>query len=124
MTEHTLEAHHIVSMRPDLANEIARIVSAKNRNDIPKTRMSMTKAQRDLYEFIRSYSRANGGVAPSYDEMAQHLGLASKSGIYRLITALEERGLIRRLPHRARAIVVVDQHPEYSEFNRLMGREE
>ena len=124
MTEHTLEAHHIVSMRPDLANEIARIVSAKNRNDIPKTRMSMTARQREIYDFIRSFSKENGGVAPSFDEMAAYAGLASKSGVYRVIAALEERGLIHRLPHRARAIVVVDQHPEYSEFNRLMGREE
>ena len=124
MSAHTLEAHHIVSMRPGLANEIARIVSARNRNDIPKTRMSMTQAQRELYDFIRSYSKANGGVAPSYDEMAQYRGRASKGGIHRLITALEERGLIHRLPNRARAIVVIDRHPEYSEFNRLMGREE
>ena len=47
------------------------------------------------------------GVAPSYDEMKDDLGLKSKSGIHRLITGLEERGFIRRLPHRARAIEVL-----------------
>ena len=48
-----------------------------------------------------------GGVPPSYDEMKTELGLASKSGIHRLITALEERGFIRRLPNKARAIEVL-----------------
>ena len=48
-----------------------------------------------------------GGIPPSYDEMKVELGLASKSGIHRLITALEERGFIRRLPNKARAIEVL-----------------
>jgi repressor LexA len=47
------------------------------------------------------------GVSPSFDEMKEALDLASKSGIHRLITALEERGFLRRLPHRARALEVV-----------------
>ena len=51
------------------------------------------------------------GVSPSFDEMKEALDLKSKSGIHRLITALEERGFIRRLPHRARALEVL-QMPE------------
>src|SRR5438045_7534392 len=49
----------------------------------------------------------DGGVSPSFDEMKEALRLKSKSGIHRLITALEERGFLRRLPHRARALEVL-----------------
>lgn len=69
----------------------------------------LTKRQSDLLEFIRSYVRENGGVPPSYDEMKAGLGLASKSGIARLMDALEERGLIRRLYHRARSLELMDE---------------
>ncbi|MCL3883448.1 transcriptional repressor LexA [Marivita sp. GX14005] len=66
----------------------------------------LTKKQLDLLEFInRRVSR--DGVPPSFDEMKEALDLRSKSGIHRLITALEERGFIRRLAHRARAIEIV-----------------
>ncbi|WP_026147735.1 transcriptional repressor LexA [Robiginitomaculum antarcticum] len=66
----------------------------------------LTQKQHDLLFFIDKRLKA-GGVSPSYDEMKDALGLASKSGIHRLITALEERGFIRRLPHRARALEVL-----------------
>ena len=66
----------------------------------------LTQKQHDLLIFIDKRLKA-GGVSPSYDEMKDALGLASKSGIHRLITALEERGFIRRLPHRARALEVL-----------------
>lgn len=66
----------------------------------------LTQKQHDLLLFIDKRLKA-GGVSPSYDEMKDALGLASKSGIHRLITALEERGFIRRLPHRARALEVL-----------------
>src|SRR5439155_4133480 len=49
----------------------------------------------------------DGGVSPSFDEMKEALRLKSKSGIHRLITGLEERGFLRRLPHRARALQVL-----------------
>lgn len=66
----------------------------------------LTKKQLDLLDFInRRMSR--DGVPPSFDEMKEALDLRSKSGIHRLITALEERGFIRRLAHRARAIEIV-----------------
>jgi repressor LexA len=60
----------------------------------------------ELLEFIHTRTRQDG-VPPSFDEMKEALSLRSKSGIHRLITALEERGFIRRLAHRARAIEVV-----------------
>lgn len=66
----------------------------------------LTKKQRDLLEFIQTRLQRDG-VPPSFDEMKEALDLRSKSGIHRLITALEERGFIRRLAHRARAIEIV-----------------
>src|ERR1051326_7282037 len=66
----------------------------------------LTKKQYELLMFIHQRVRETG-VPPSFDEMKDALDLRSKSGIHRLITALEERGFIRRLPNRARAIEVV-----------------
>lgn len=66
----------------------------------------LTRKQLELLEFIHKRVQRDG-VPPSFDEMKDHLNLRSKSGIHRLITALEERGFIRRLAHRARAIEVV-----------------
>ncbi len=66
----------------------------------------LTQKQHDLLIFINKRLKKNG-ISPSYDEMKDALGLASKSGIHRLITALEERGFIRRLPHRARALEIL-----------------
>ncbi|GAB5431739.1 MAG: transcriptional repressor LexA [Epibacterium sp.] len=66
----------------------------------------LTKKQLQLLEFIHKRLQKDG-VPPSFDEMKTALDLRSKSGIHRLITALEERGFIRRLAHRARAIEVI-----------------
>jgi repressor LexA len=66
----------------------------------------LTKKQLDLLDFIHKRVQRDG-VPPSFDEMKLALDLRSKSGIHRLITALEERGFIRRLAHRARAIEIV-----------------
>lgn len=66
----------------------------------------LTRKQLDLLEFIHTRLQRDG-VPPSFDEMKEALDLRSKSGIHRLITALEERGFIRRLAHRARAIEIV-----------------
>ncbi|QBF32197.1 transcriptional repressor LexA [Thalassococcus sp. S3] len=66
----------------------------------------LTKKQLDLLDFIHKRLQRDG-VPPSFDEMKTALDLRSKSGIHRLITALEERGFIRRLAHRARAIEIV-----------------
>lgn len=66
----------------------------------------LTRKQLELLDFIR-VRMDKDGVPPSFDEMKEALDLKSKSGIHRLITALEERGFIRRLAHRARAIEIV-----------------
>jgi repressor LexA len=66
----------------------------------------LTKKQRELLLFINQRLAATG-VSPSFDEMKDALNLKSKSGIHRLVSGLEERGFIRRLPHRARALEVV-----------------
>jgi repressor LexA len=66
----------------------------------------LTRKQFELLRFIHERLK-EAGVPPSFDEMKDALDLRSKSGIHRLITALEERGFIRRLPNRARAIEVV-----------------
>jgi len=68
----------------------------------------LTRKQLELLRFIHE-RLTESGVPPSFDEMKDALDLRSKSGIHRLITALEERGFIRRLPNRARAIEVIKQ---------------
>ncbi|MGQ3357096.1 MAG: transcriptional repressor LexA [Phreatobacter sp.] len=72
----------------------------------------LTRKQHELLRFIQERLKESG-VPPSFDEMKEALDLKSKSGIHRLITALEERGFIRRLPNRARALEVIRQ-PEQS----------
>lgn len=71
----------------------------------------LTRVQAELLAFIEKYTDENGGVSPSFDEMQQALGLASKSGVHRLVRALEERKRIRRLPNRARSIEVLGANP-------------
>lgn len=66
----------------------------------------LTRKQLELLDFIQKRTERDG-IPPSFDEMKEALDLRSKSGIHRLITALEERGFIRRLAHRARAIEIV-----------------
>src|ERR1700678_1351092 len=65
----------------------------------------LTRKQHELLMFIHERIKETG-VSPSFDEMKEALDLASKSGIHRLITALDGRGFLRRLPHRARALGV------------------
>ena len=66
----------------------------------------LTKKQKNLLIYINEKLK-NDGVSPSYDEMRESLNLKSKSGIHRLISALEERGFLKRLAHKARALEVV-----------------
>lgn len=66
----------------------------------------LTAKQHELLHFIQQKLDA-GGISPSFEEMKEALGLKSKSGIHRLISALEERGFLRRLPNRARALEVI-----------------
>lgn len=78
----------------------------------------LTKRQHELLLLIDRRLREDG-VSPSFEEMKDAVGLKSKSGIHRLITALEERGFIRRLPNRARALEVL-RLPETAEANVSM----
>jgi len=73
----------------------------------------LTRKQYELLMYIHD-RLGDSGVSPSFEEMKEALGLKSKSGIHRLITGLEERGFIRRLPHRARALEIV-RLPENAE---------
>ena len=77
----------------------------------------LTKKQKNLLLFINKKIRSTG-ISPSYEEMKQSLNLKSKSGIHRLISALEERGFIRRLPHKARALEVI-KLPETASANDI-----
>jgi len=81
----------------------------------------LTEKQKELLLFIHSRMQESG-VPPSFDEMKDALDLKSKSGIHRLITALVERGFIRRLPHRARAIEVIRLPENASEAARASPR--
>lgn len=69
--------------------------------------IGMTFRQDKLLAFIRRRTDETGGVSPTFDEMKDAMGLASKSNIHRILSGLEERGLIRRLSYRARAIEVL-----------------
>lgn len=69
--------------------------------------MGLTAKQKELFAFINRYIAENDGQGPTFDQMTVAIGLKSKLGLHRIITALEERGLIRRLPNRARAIEVI-----------------
>jgi len=77
----------------------------------------LTKKQKNLLLFINKKLRSTG-VSPSYEEMKNALNLKSKSGIHRLITALEERGFIKRLAHKARALEVL-KLPETASANDI-----
>merc|ERR1712000_651835 len=77
----------------------------------------LTKKQRNLLIFINKKIRSTG-VSPSYEEMKNSLNLKSKSGIHRLISAFEERGFIKRLAHKARALEVL-KLPETASANDI-----
>jgi len=77
----------------------------------------LTKKQKNLLLFINKKLRSSG-ISPSYEEMKNSLNLKSKSGIHRLISALEERGFIRRLAHKARALEVL-KLPETASANDI-----
>ena len=81
----------------------------------------LTRKQHELLMFIHERIKETG-VSPSFDEMKEALDLASKSGIHRLITALEERGFLRRLAHRARALEVIKMPQQATAASPPRGR--
>ncbi len=68
----------------------------------------LTKKQKELYDYLKIYI-ANNQISPSFEEMKSAVNLKSKSGIHRLITSLEERGFIKRLKHKARAMEIINK---------------
>ena len=70
----------------------------------------LTKKQKELYDYLRNYI-TNNQISPSFEEMKEAVNLKSKSGIHRLITSLEQRGFIRRLKHKARAMEIIKDFP-------------
>ncbi len=81
----------------------------------------LTKKQHQLLTFIDQHI-SEKGISPSFDEMKEALDLKSKSGIHRLISALEERGFLRRLRHRARALEVLKRPEEMAKANAMPFR--
>ena len=86
----------------------------------------LTKKQKELLTYIHSFQNKNG-VTPSYEEMKMALNLRSKSGIHRLVIALEERGFVKRLAHKARALEIIKdgisniQLADKSKSNLIVG---
>lgn len=68
--------------------------------------IGLTRRQRELLTYIQRYMASRDGIAPSFEEMTKAMGLASKSGIHRLIEALVDRGHLQRLPNKARSITL------------------
>ena len=83
--------------------------------------MMLTKRQRDAYGFIRDFT-AEHGVSPTFQEIADGLGLRSKCSVHRLISGLEERGVIRRMHFRERAIELVQKPDELAELKQEIAR--
>ncbi len=68
----------------------------------------LTKKQKELFDYLKDYI-SNNQISPSFEEMKEAVNLKSKSGIHRLITSLEQRGFIKRLKHRARAMEIIEK---------------
>lgn len=98
----------LIKSDPDLCQEIRKLLSPKHAVPSHKPAATLTPRMKQVYDFIAAYVAANNGVSPSYDEIKDQVGLASKGGIHRLMNSLEERGLIHRLPKHARAVVLID----------------
>lgn len=71
----------------------------------------LTRRQADCLDFIKFYMEDSDGLSPSYEDIMVALDLKSKSGVHRLVAALEERGRIVRLPNRSRAIMLLEYRP-------------
>ena len=76
----------------------------------------LTKKQKELFDFLKEYIKKNQ-ISPSFEEMKEAVNLKSKSGIHRLITSLEQRGFIKRLKHRARAMEIIDKVTNVDNFH-------
>ena len=82
----------------------------------------LTKKQKELFDFLKSYI-SNNGICPSFEEMKQAVNLRSKSGIHRLITSLEQRGYIKRLKHKARAMEITKDLPNLKNLSNQTDKD-
>lgn len=105
---HSARKHERESVdgRPDNCSSTGLMDGLRQRPQLQNEGFMLTKKQHDLLMLINQRLKADG-IPPSFEEMKEALSLKSKSGIHRLITALEERGFIRRLPNRARALEII-----------------
>ena len=83
----------------------------------------LTKKQKELFDFLKSYIAENE-ISPSFEEMKEAVNLKSKSGIHRLITSLEQRGFIKRLKHKARAMEITKRSSNTINSNRQKPRKD
>ena len=74
----------------------------------------LTKKQKELFDYLKEYM-SNNQISPSFEEMKEAVNLKSKSGIHRLVSSLEERGFIKRLKHKARAMEIVNKNSTLEE---------
>ena len=93
--------------RPDSLGDISQVQPLSLPQGTRGGHYGLTKRQAELLAFIRQY-HAWHGMTPTYAEMMKAVGIASKSGIARVVVALEERNYIRRLPNRARSIALCE----------------
>ena len=80
----------------------------------------LTKKQKELFDYLKDYI-ANNQISPSFEEMKLAVNLKSKSGIHRLITSLEQRGFIKRLKHKARAMEIIDKSNDINTSNEIIN---
>ena len=81
----------------------------------------LTKKQKELFDYLQIYM-SNNQISPSFEEMKEAVNLKSKSGIHRLISSLEERGFIKRLKHKARAMEIIDKNSNnYNNFSDVIS---
>ena len=81
----------------------------------------LTKKQKELFDYLQKYM-SNNQISPSFEEMKEAVNLKSKSGIHRLISSLEERGFIKRLKHKARAMEIIDKNSNnYNNFSDVIS---
>ena len=78
----------------------------------------LTKKQKELFDYLSDYISSNN-ISPSFEEMKEAVNLKSKSGIHRLITSLEQRGFIKRLKHKARAMEITKKFSDVNYINQL-----
>ncbi len=76
----------------------------------------LTKKQKELFDYLKEYI-SNNQISPSFEEMKEAVNLKSKSGIHRLISSLEERGFIKRLKHKARAMEIIEKDNKNNNYS-------